>query len=480
MNGKKRWTAATAGLLCAVLLLSACAPAAAPPAARPPATETAPEGTEGSAAPATQVSGEDTVFTDPLPPETGTEDPPPEEPLFTYDPYLVRADAKRWLTEREAALYRDMVTAVLDHSGTVSGFASYEEFFKVWGVLLAEFIPARNMVSTYRDSEEPYVYEDGTATLRFVGDKETCDANHEALRRVIDRGLALLREDDDEWERIAKLYLFVSKNMRYGNPYTEYGVYGDMYSSIVYGLGMCAEYAVFLNLLADHAGFETIQARSLGRDGNETADHSWSLIRVGGTWYHFDACFQATDPSAWPLRWFAITSEERYQTLLANNPFGIPVGDVDMYWQDYYTSGGSRLELPPCGEDPGDGFRRRLYDAVIGEYLDAAEHELTDRELEIRIAELSKAVREAVWAGADGVGVSLRFKEWATNSLVLDFLRTYSSDDLDNYPDIPPDAGPFGPAEMVLKYLDLSSPEEMFYFILHEPIVIQDSVRIVR
>lgn len=54
-------------------------------------------------------------------------------------------EARDFLSKREYALYRQMVDAILDHSGTVENLESEEEFHKIWSLLLAEFVPSRAM-----------------------------------------------------------------------------------------------------------------------------------------------------------------------------------------------------------------------------------------------------------------------------------------------------------------------------------------------
>lgn len=73
--------------------------------------------------------------------------------------------------------------------------------------MLSEFVPARNMVKTYLNAEEPFIYSDETAPLLFVGDKETCDRNYAAFEDIMNEALSLIRADDTEWEYVVSMFL---------------------------------------------------------------------------------------------------------------------------------------------------------------------------------------------------------------------------------------------------------------------------------
>jgi len=188
-----------------------------------------------------------------------------EEPLFTYDKYMVTADARESMSEREYMLYCRTIDSILAHDGVVTGFESYSEFFRVWSFLLSEFIPVRVMIQSYLQSDEPFLYEDGTATFKFIGDKETCDQNYAKFEKIMNEALALIHEDDSDWERIAKLYLYVSDHMTYGSPFTSYGVHADLYNSIIYKVGMCTQYACYLNMLANQLDLKRWRAAPWGK-----------------------------------------------------------------------------------------------------------------------------------------------------------------------------------------------------------------------
>ena len=71
---------------------------------------------------------------------------------------------------------------------------------------------------TYINSDEPFEYENGTATLKFAYDKETCTQNYMAYENIMNEALSLIKESDSDWEKIAKLYIYVSdKNLKFND-----------------------------------------------------------------------------------------------------------------------------------------------------------------------------------------------------------------------------------------------------------------------
>lgn len=433
-------------------------------------------------------TGYATQGTEPSPesttPENGQKDPSQEEPdspadneepLFTYDKYMVTADARDAMSEREYMLYCQAIDSILTHDGVVTRFESYSEFSRVWAFLLREFVPARVMIQTYLQSDEPFLYEDGTATFKFVGDKETCDQNYAKFEKIMNEALALIQEDDSDWERIAKLYLYVSNHMTYGSPYTSYGVNVDLYNCIIYKVGMCAEYAYYLNMLANQIGFETIPGKSLGKDGFEGADHCWSMIRVDGQWYHFDACWQASLLYHESMDYFAFDTQKRYESLATNSMWG-QRGEVDMFYQHDYTY--ERTELPNCEYAMSEKERTELYFAVIDEYIQSLSRDVPDDMITNYIDAAMMKVLEDITNGAT-VGIKFEIKNGTTNGTVKNLILNYSPQDLEDYPMIGYDHERCNLEFVLLKHIDQTDLKSILYFIIEEDAVIGQSVELV-
>ncbi len=398
-----------------------------------------------------------------------------EEPLFKYDKYMVTADARDSMSDREYSLYCRVIDSILAHDGVVNGFESYEEYETVLRFLFSEFIPVRHIIQSYLQSNEPFLYENGTATFKFVGDKETCSENYAKFENIMNEALALIKEDDSDWERIAKLYLYVSDHMTYGNLYESYGVNADLYACILYKTGMCAEYAYYLNTLANQIGFETIDGRSLGKDGFEGADHCWSIICVDGQWYHFDACWQAPLLSKENMEYFAFSTQVRYDSLANNSPWG-ETGEVEMFNQHDYTY--ERSDLPFCENGMSENDRLQLYYAVIDEYSKDLSKDIPEDKIESYIDVAMSKVQDALSDGAD-VGIKFEIKNGTLNGAVKNLILSYSPQDLNDYPQLEYDGDRCNLAFIVLKHMDKTDLKSMLYFIIKEDIVIGQSVELV-
>lgn len=402
------------------------------------------------------------------------EDAVPEEQLYRYNKYLISADSREYYTGREYTLYCKMIDSILAYDGKVSGFNSYDEFFKVWSFLLSDFVPVRNIILTYINSDEPFEYENGTATLKFAYDKETCTQNYMAYENIMNEALSLIKESDSDWEKIAKLYIYVSDNMTYGNPYETYGVNVDTYSCIVYKLGMCTGYTSYLNMLAEQIGFETIIGRSQGKDGFEGADHAWSMIRVDGKWYNFDACWQSPHSTYENMNYFAFDTEFRYRSLASNNPWGM-VGEVEMF--DLHSHKNERKELPLCDEKMSETERKRLYLSVIDEY-NTVVSKYIQGDIDEYVAGAYKEILPDVMAGIN-IGIYFEIKSGVLNSNVRDLILNYSPQDLARYPEFNNEAEKCKFVSIILLHPDQSNLKDLMYCIINEGIVKQQSVKFV-
>lgn len=424
----------------------------------------------------TEMPDTSTSSSDETPQDTDIPIPPDnnEDPLFTYNVYQISPDARSYYSERDYALYCKTVDSILSHNGVVYGFASEDEFWRIWSLLASEFIPFRAMLQTYLDTNEPWVYDNGTVTLRFKTDKVTCDEIYATFENRMNEALSLIKEYDSDWERIAKLYLYVSDHMVYGSCYTTYGVKADLHNAIMYKIGECAEYAVYLNLLADQIGFETIVGRSLGKNGFEGADHAWSMIKVEGQWYHFDACWQAPLLKN-AMDYFAFSTQERYDSLANNNAWGY-VGELEMFHQHNYTN--ERTELPYCETGMGSDTRAQLYLSVIDEYLKELADEIPDDMIESYIDSALAEVQKAIADGAN-VGIMFEIKNGTLNAAVQNLILTYSPQDLQDYPELEYGADRCMLTSVVLKHIDQADLKAMLYFIINEDIVIAPSVKLI-
>lgn len=213
---------------------------------------------------------------------------------YTYNPKLLEGKAELFLGDL-LPIYENCVDAIVEHEPTVSGFASYDDFQKVWRVLSISFYPYVALI----DSETPHDLEGDTVSFHYrYSDKASHNAAYNAFADVINEGLALLRSDDSDWMRIARLFSYAHNSMEYG--------FGNMtlYDCVVGHMGICGDYAQYFELLARNAGFD---AMICGEIGLPDMEHEWTLVEIGGIWYHFDSC--------WGSREFGMSTEARLSSL---------------------------------------------------------------------------------------------------------------------------------------------------------------------
>ena len=89
----------------------------------------------------------------------------------------------------------------------------------------------------------------------------------------------------------------------------------------------------------------------------------WTLACLDGSWYHFDACWQAADELQ-RFGFFGMDDEERYQSLSMNNFAGI-AQNVSMFCMDWYTSARGAAGMPVR---PVRGGQEQMYAHVYGAY----------------------------------------------------------------------------------------------------------------
>jgi hypothetical protein len=228
-------------------------------------------------------------------------------------------------------------------------------------------------------------------------------------------------------------------------------------------------------MLANQIGFETILARSLGKDGFEGADHAWSMICIGGQWYHFDACWQAPHLAHDNMDYFAFSTQERYDSLASNNSWGM-TGEVEMFCQHNYTN--QRTKLPYCETGMSEDQRVQLYLSVIDDYRAGISKDIPDNMLETYIDSAIEKVQNSL-ANGETVGIQFEIKNGTLNSAVKNLILTYSPEDLENYPELENDADRCIISTIILKHIDQSDLRSMLYFIIKEDIVIDQSVELI-
>ncbi len=255
------------------------------------------------------------------PPKTDPPLPPPEISPYAYDPHMVRATTAAYLGDL-LPRYHDAIDAILAHEGdgvAISGLSSEQDYDRLRTVILSEFHPSQRIIRTWatnEDGKSPFRYdaETGTGYLEYLTDAQEAAKAYQEFTVVYDGILSKLRADDSESVRMAYLFVAAAMHMEYGTPTPIVGNI-QFYDCVTQGIGQCGNYAMFLEELALYAGIDACQGSS--------NDHAWTVAKVDGVWYHFDATWER--PMLWlgdSLTYFGMSEKTRRETLGANIPLG--------------------------------------------------------------------------------------------------------------------------------------------------------------
>ena len=273
---------------------------------------------------------------------------PPE-----YDPKLLDEATEEFLGEL-LPLYEECIDAIVNYEPTVSGFSSDDDFEKVWRVICIAFYPTPALIETFADCNEPYEFDGKSVTFHFKNaDIESHEEAYNAFADIINAGLNTIEEGDGEWAKAARLYRFAHGAMQYG-----YGS-ANIYECVTNRRGICGDYAEYLSLLARNAGFETYICGEVGIEGME---HAWSMIKVEGVWYHFDACWGFNET-------FGMSTETRLDTIwkilvpyMAREDFDEA---VTLFGDSWFKES---EEFPDCPQDIPESEREKTEHILNGTF----------------------------------------------------------------------------------------------------------------
>ena len=173
--------------------------------------------------------------------------------------------------------------------------------------------------------------EDGRCPLTYLIPKEEFKQKAEEFKQCIAdlMGEAGLREGDTDLEKALKLYTMLSLRTLY-----DYAAMEDenceielsSYRTLTTGWGICQEIAPAYAYLLLQAGVEASTCGGMAKDVSFA--HEWTLVRIGGTYYHADVTFQLETP--YSLQYFLTTDDERDGQGMDVPYFNI--GDSNLLW----------------------------------------------------------------------------------------------------------------------------------------------------
>lgn len=265
----------------------------------PPAVSTAPvPGTTrppSSAPPATTKPAETT-------PPLADPDPLPEDAPYRWDPYVFdrlsgeyRADAKL------------LADAILSYSDAVT-LSSPEHARIVADNIAFEFPP-----SALAD----FTVTGDTVRITYLCTPDEHQKQIKAFETAVNRGLALLSEEDGEQERAILLYDHIVKNVVYfSTDYTDKEI--TAFSALVAGKTICYGFADAFGYLLRQTGIEA----HLWRGGTYTftgfSDHGWCYARIDGKYYHFDPTWEHSNYKSSKVNsfvYFGLSDKKRFSSL---------------------------------------------------------------------------------------------------------------------------------------------------------------------
>ena len=222
--------------------------------------------------------------------------PSPEPQLtYTFDPYALPSDARAYLGTR-LSQYKLLVDAVLNRqeqitlgkNSTVAAISClYSEF--PLSVLLRDFTFSEDM---------------STLTLIYAFDAAKHSACITAFKaRTREVLLTTVRPGYNECERALVLYRWTAQNITYLD-----GEDVSPYHALMDGVGICQSFEGVYRYLLLQLGIDVLSGSAMT---TENAAHAWSIVKLGGGWYHMDPTFECSVTQGAGLRYFGMADYDR-------------------------------------------------------------------------------------------------------------------------------------------------------------------------
>ena len=120
-----------------------------------------------------------------------------------------------------------------------------------------------------------------------------------------------IHEGDNDLEKAIELYSSEARRLSYDYDAADESIETNRacnpYHSLMEDSGICQEIAGTYAYLLLQAGIDAGTCGSL--NGDNSQGHEWTVVRLGGRFYHCDVTFQLDTPDS--LRYFGMTDEDR-------------------------------------------------------------------------------------------------------------------------------------------------------------------------
>jgi hypothetical protein len=300
-------------------------------------------------------------------------DPDDKRPRMKYefDPNVISSIYKQAFGEEVEAEVYGFCDAVLagEDSFPCTGIDNWVHITE----LMHYCLPVSVFVSIDTDFEgfNEAKLVDGRYPLTYTMPKEDFLKEAERFKTRIGELIdaADIREGDSDLEKAMKLYTSESLRIEYDYYAADDEALFDLsvYRVLMGDTGICQEIAGAYSYLLLQAGVDSGICGTLSKDSSYA--HEWTLINLGGSWYHADVTWQLDEP--YSLKYFAVTDDVRDGDGLDVSILNI--GEVNELWHS---------DLPISDETYAPLWNARWYmldhDDRKVEYYDYGEFCYTD------------------------------------------------------------------------------------------------------
>ena len=176
---------------------------------------------------------------------------------------------------------------------------------------LANFLPAACLKISGESDDGSVPFENGVGKLYYkMPIDEFVARESEFEKLIVDILNSNLENDDTDFEKCLKLYLYIAENYDY-NDDQDFGDDAAFYRTFMTKKGMCVDYGAIYAYLLLQLG---IDALDVGCDTPHMC-HAWTYAVVGGKAYHIDTTWalksENQDIDGISLAYFMMSDEDR-------------------------------------------------------------------------------------------------------------------------------------------------------------------------
>ncbi len=247
-----------------------------------------------------------TAMTTPIttPTETATHSPSPvvsptptpePELAYTFDPYVLPADAKVYIGDLLPD-YKKLVDAVLKRKKKIE--LPKKSLEPAISCLYSDF-PLSVLLRDYTIDEKTSMI-----TLVYNYDKEEHAKRIQAFEDRVEQVIrSAVSPSYNEFETALALYRWTAKNITY-TP----GDDVSPYHALMDGVGICQSYTGLYSFLLLQLGLDPLECGSFMSNGDA---HVWVLLTFGDTQFHLDPTFESNETKGEGLRYFGMDDTRR-------------------------------------------------------------------------------------------------------------------------------------------------------------------------